>query len=178
LRGRGTRVFQAVELDGNGEPNGSGVVLKDFWIDSDRMREGNILRSLHKAADDADKKLVERHFLTTICHGDVRIGPIFDDTANALMRGLEIPKDYGSLFKLQRHPIVQNFTPATGSEGLRATARVQNPNRRHQRYEHKTHYRIVFKEIGTAIDSMESFPDVMNVLKDIAGGAFYGTLHL
>jgi hypothetical protein len=159
-------------------PNGPGVVLKDFWINSDRMREGNILRSLHEAADNEDKKLVEKHFLTTICHGDVRIEPIFDDTANALMRGLEIPKDNGSLFKLQRHPIMQNPKPATGSKGLRATARVQNPNRRHQRYEHKTHYRIVFKEICTAIDNMESLPEVMNVLTDIAGGTFYGTVHL
>ena len=29
LRGRGTRVFEAVELDGNGEPAGPLVVLKD-----------------------------------------------------------------------------------------------------------------------------------------------------
>jgi hypothetical protein len=165
-------------LNGNGEPNGPSVVLKDFWIDSDRTREGNILLSLHEAADHEDKKLVEKHFLTTICHGDVRIERGFDDTANALMHGLEIPKDNDSLFKLQRHPIMQNPKPATGSEGLRSTARVQNPNCRHQRYEHKTHYRIVFKEVGTAIDSIERLPEVMNVLKDISLGAFYGTIHL
>jgi hypothetical protein len=91
LQGRGTRVFEAVELDGNGEPNGSLVVLKDSWVDSDRMREGDILASLHAAADEEDKQLVEAHFLTTICHGDVRTDlDIVDDTATALMRGSQL----------------------------------------------------------------------------------------
>jgi hypothetical protein len=52
-------------------------VLKDTWIDSDRTREGNILASLHAAANDEDKQLVEKHFLTTICHGDVWTELIF-----------------------------------------------------------------------------------------------------
>jgi hypothetical protein len=80
------RVFKAVEIDGNGVPNGPPVVLKDIWIDSDCTREGNILALLHAAAADD-------HFLTTICHGDVwtKFG-ILDDTANALMRGLNVKK--------------------------------------------------------------------------------------
>jgi hypothetical protein len=62
LRGRGTRVFEAVEIDGNGDPNGSPVVLKDTWVDSDRTREGNIIASLHSAANDEDRQLVEEAF--------------------------------------------------------------------------------------------------------------------
>ena len=43
LRGQGTRVFEAVEIDRNGDPNGSPVVLKNIGIDGGISREGNIL---------------------------------------------------------------------------------------------------------------------------------------
>ena len=159
LRGRGTRVFEAVEIDGDGDSNGSPVVLKDIWIDSDRMREGNILASLHSAADDKDKQLLKSYFLTTICHGDVWTTlDILDDTANALMRGLNIASGRGSLFKLQQKPFIPNHEPPSGSAGLRATSRVQAPHS-HLRYAHKTHYRIVFKEKGITIDRMRSLPE-------------------
>ena len=160
IRGRGTRVFEAVELDRNGEPNGSHVVLKDIWINSDRTREGNILTSLHEAAEDEDKQLFEKHFLTTVCHGDVWTElDIVDDTANALMRGLNISPGHDTLFELQRAPIFQYRIRASGSEG-------------HLRYTHKTHYRIVFKEICITIDRMLSLPDVMVVLAETVSGAF------
>jgi hypothetical protein len=145
------------------------------------MREGRILRSLYETADNGDKKLVEKHFLTTICHGDVRIRhDMLDDAENTLMRGLKVAKDSGAQFKLQQRSIMQNLTRASGSERSRAATRVQDPNRSHQTYEHKTHYRIVFKEVGAAIDSMESPPlsGVMTALADIAGGAFHSLVHL
>jgi hypothetical protein len=131
------------------------VVLKDFWVNSDRSREGNILASLHAlaAADDDDKHLVEKHFLTTICHGDVWTEPdILDDTANALMRGLNITPDHESLFQSRRNSFLHNYEPPSGS--------------------HKTHYRIVFKEKGITIDRLKSLPDVMTVLTETISGAF------
>ena len=172
LRGRGTRVFEAVEIDENGDSNGSPVVLKDIWIDSDRTREGNILASMCTAANDEDKQLLEKYFLTTICHGDVWTElDILDDTANALMRGLNITLGRGSLFKLQRRPFIQNHEPPSGSQGLRLMSRVQAPHS-HLRYAHKTHYRIVFKEKGVTMDRMRSLPGVITVLTETASGAF------
>ena len=89
LRGRGTRVFEAIEIDGRGCEIGSHVVLKDIWIDHDRTREGIILAQLYDEAGDEDKELVKKHFLTVICHGDVWTEPeVLDDTENGLMRGL------------------------------------------------------------------------------------------
>ncbi len=172
LRGRGTRVFEAVELDGNGEPIGSHVVLKDTWIDNDRAREGNILTSLHLAAQGEDKQLMEKSFLTTICHGDVWTGfGLLDDNAKTLMRGLDIEKDRDSLFQLQRKSTIQRGRSAPRSESLRASSSVQVPHS-NKTYAHKTHYRIVFKEIGTTIDRVRSLPEVMKVLTETAGGAF------
>lgn len=40
LRGRGTRVFEAIEIDVHDREKGLPVVLKDIWIDHDRTREG------------------------------------------------------------------------------------------------------------------------------------------
>jgi hypothetical protein len=153
-------------------------VLKDTWIDSDRMREGDILASLHAAADEADKRLIEKYFLTMICHGNVwtKLG-IFDDTATALMRGLKITKDQDSQFELQRKSIIQSVRSAPGSESLRADSRVQVPHS-NKTYAHKTHYRIVFEEIGTTIDRVPSLPGIMKVLNDTVSGAFqYCTVH-
>ncbi len=147
-------------------------MLKDIWIDSDRTREGNILASLRSAANDEDKKLLGKHFLTTICHGDVWTEfDILDDTANALMRGLNLASDHVLLFELQRKPFIQNPKLPTGSKGLRETSRVRVPHS-HLRYAHKTHYRIVFKEKGITIDRMRSLPDVMTVLTETVSGAF------
>jgi hypothetical protein len=126
------------------------VVLKDTWIDSDLMREGNILALLHAEANDEDRQLVEKFFLTTVCHGDVWTElDLLDDTANALMRGLSISPDPDSLFK--RNPYGRSPEPPSGP---------------------KIHYRIVFKEKGIPLECIESLPDVMTVFVEIVSGAF------
>lgn len=171
-------MFEAIETDTNGTPKGSPVVLKDIWIDHDRTREGDILALLHAEADDEDKRLVEKHFLTAICHGDVWTElNVLDDTENALMRGLKVTTD--RQFKLQRkHLVIPKHEPASGSEGLRAISRLQAPHS-HLKYAHKTHYRIVFKEKGITIDLIKSLPDVMTVLIETVNGAFlYDTVYL
>ena len=172
LLGRGTRVFEAVEIDENGDPNGSPVVVKDIWVDSDRTREGNVLALLHTEANCEDRILINKHFLTTICHGDVWTEPdILDDTANALMRGLDIASDHVSLFKLQVKPYIRAYESRSGSESSQESRRVRAPHS-HLRYAHKTHYRIVFKEKGITIDRVKRLPDVMTVLGETVGGTF------
>ena len=181
LLGRGTRVFGAVEINGNGESINSPVVVKDIWIDSDRLREGDILDLLYEEADETDKHLVKTHFPTTVCQGDVWTNhDTRDDTANALMRGLEIASDHAQLFQLQRKSYVQSSATPSGSDGLRATSRAQaRHNHLRVRYAHKTHYRIVFKEKGITIDRMNSLPQIMGVLSETVDGAFlFGTVHL
>jgi hypothetical protein len=169
LRGRGTRVFEAVEIAENDTQKGSAVVLKDIWIDSDRKREGDILAQIHSEANTEDKTLVEKYFLTTICHGDVWTAPkLLDDTENGLMRGLKITTD--RVFQLQRKRLtLEKRETVTGSEGLRAISRLPAPHL-NLKYAHKTHYRIVFKEKGTTIDCIRSLPDVMTILAGTVAG--------
>jgi hypothetical protein len=93
-----------------------------MWIDSDRTREG-VIFGLYDEADDEDKVLVKKHFLTTTCHGDVSMGAAVDDTANALMRRLKVTED--GVFELQRKQLVlQKREVGPGSEGLRTTCRL------------------------------------------------------
>ena len=76
-------------------------MLKDIWIDSDRMREGDILAQLQPEPNTEDKKIVEKYFLTTVCHGDGWMAPnLPDDTKNGLMRGSKITTD--SVLQLKR----------------------------------------------------------------------------
>jgi hypothetical protein len=166
LLGRGTRVFEAFELDGNGKH----VVLKDMWIDSNLMREGNILESLREAADKDDNELLKKYFLTTVAHGDVWTERnILDDTANGLMRGLKI--DWGRVFTLQRARVFRARPSGQTSEVYREFSRAR-ALRLGPRYEPKTHYRIVFEEVCTPLELIPKLSDVMTILTETVSGAF------
>jgi len=168
LRGRGTRVYEAIEVDEYGKEMGDPVVLKDIWIDHDRMREGTILAQLYEDADEDDKKLVKNHFLTTVCLGDVLIEPSVADDTWVLMRGLKTTP--GIEHKLQEKPSMESkHKVASGSQSLRAMSRLHVPHP-NLTYSHKTHYRIVFKEKGITV--LSSLRVVMGVLADIVTGAF------
>ena len=147
-------------------------MLKDIWINNDRTREGAILAQLYDEADAEDKKLLKKYFLTTVCHGDVRIGPNIDDTENGLMHGLS--RDKCNLFQLQKESVQQirrEGNGASGSQGLRATSRLHD-QRPAVTYMHKTHYRIVFEEKGVPIDEVRKLADVMKGLVGIVTGTF------
>ena len=177
LRGRGTRVFEAIEIDENDKEKGSPVVLKDIWIHRDRLREGEILAQLYEEADEDDKKLVKKYFLTTLCHGDVFVEPdVRDDTEN-LMRGLETSPD--SVFELQEESSMDSRynTFASGSRSLSAINRIPDVPHPNLTYSPKMHYRIVFEENGETIDSLRKLPDVMKILGDIVAGMFSLTIH-
>ena len=144
------------------------MVLKDTWVDDDLAREGTILAQLQSDADGEDKQLVEKHFLNTVCHGDVWTdNATLDDTYKALMHKLDISTR--ETFKLQKDTF-QRHQPSTGSEGSRAVSRFRAPHP-HARYAHKTHYRIVFKEEGKTINCITSLPKFMTVLTETVSGA-------
>ena len=174
LRGPGTRVFEAIEIDENGNSIGSSVALKDIWIDSDHTREGDIRDLLHEKADDVDRQSVEKYFLTPTYKGDVWINlNTVDDTANALMRGFNITTDSDSRFIMQRRTDPQS----SESTGRQATGLTQYPEQRRE-YHHKTHYRVVFKEICITINHIKTLPNVIIALTEAVSGAFYyGTVH-
>ena len=145
-------------------------MLKDIWIDSNRKREGDILAQIYSKTNTEDKTLVEKYFLTIICHGDVWTAPkLLDDTEHGLMCGLKITTD--RVFQLQRKQLtLKKRETITGSEGLQAISRLPAPHL-NLKYAHKTHYHIFFKEKGTTIDCIRGLPDVMTILAGTVAGA-------
>ncbi|KAF9513075.1 hypothetical protein BS47DRAFT_1017359 [Hydnum rufescens UP504] len=129
------------------------------------MREGTVPAHLYEEADEEDKKLVKRHFLTTVCHGDVLMERgVVNDTLNLMCR-LDTAQD--SVFKLQKNASsVSERKVPSGLANLRETSRLHVP-RPNLTYAHKTHYRIVFEEKGVTVDLLPSLRDVMKALADI-----------
>jgi hypothetical protein len=162
LRGRGARVFEAIEVDDHGKDKGPPVVLKDMWIDHDRIREGDIAAKLYEAANKEDKKLVKKHFLTAVCHGDVLLKSNIVDDTQGLMRKLELAE--GRVFALQEGVWIPFKYEGTGIRMTHSSSEnLIHPNR--------THYRIVFKKKGVTIDEIRSLGDVMRALADVVTGA-------
>ena len=171
LRGRGTRVYEATEIDEYGNSIGSPVVLKDTWIDSDRNREGSVLASIDAAVSGNDRQVFERNFLTRICDGDVWTNlDTLDDTAT-LMRGLKINPNQTQLFEVQRMPNSKSDELPSRSEGILAMT-IPKCLKLRPRYAPKTHYRIVFKEKCISIQHIKSLPNIMTVLIETVDGAF------
>ena len=85
LRGRATRVYEAYEV---GSPD-SIVVIKDSWVDINRVKEGDTLQELLKDASDDEKAM----FLTVLIHGVVEIDGEEDLTRDLLMKGYLVSTD-------------------------------------------------------------------------------------
>jgi hypothetical protein len=146
-------VFEAIEIDYLNCKKGSIAVLKDIWVDKDCDREGTILAQLYNDAKGEDKELVQKYFLTTICHRDVRLGPeVVDDTEYGIMRGL---KTRDTTFSLQ---YVRTGSMSRSDRSMESLCGMEildyhNP----ATYGHKANYCIIFKEHATTIGNVCQF---------------------
>jgi Fungal protein kinase len=165
LQGRGTWVFEAIEIDKNDHEMGSDVVLKDSWIDKDCTREGTILDQLYNEAKGNDKTLVQKHFPTTICYGDVCLDVgVVDNTDESIMHGLKVTDSKFSLSGVGRSINLSNVGP----ENLH----MLNFPEYHSpaEYTHKVHSHVIFKERGMTIYHICLFPDVLKTAIDTVDG--------
>ncbi|THH04754.1 hypothetical protein EW146_g10093, partial [Bondarzewia mesenterica] len=162
LRGRGTRVWEAVKLEG-GKEVGEPVALKDVWIDHDRMREGNILEVLRKSALAPDvAERLEDCLLTVECHGDVIIGGSPDHTRDLMMRGKEVKESI--TVSTARNAVKSSGSKvATGSYIVAEDYHAQR-KAKSIKYHPKIHYRIVFKEVCESLFAITSLSVVFHVL--------------
>lgn len=161
-RGRGTRVWEVRRLDMAGNPVGPSRVLKDCWVDDDRKREGTTLAEIRASAETEEhKKAFTEHFLTVECHGDVYIGNEEDNTHSLHRRNQTVPQDL-DLYQLQLPPPKSS----TADQFYRAGAFPQFNTVYDSivAYGNKSHYRIVFEELGTTIDKLTSAFDILKVL--------------
>ena len=176
LRGRGTRVWEVVELDANGNPVGTQTwVLKDTWGDADRPLEGENLEKLRKkAAAIGQTEKFKRYFMSTS-----RYGHVYDD------EGENSRPDTTASFRLQRldSPELPADTPtlriAVNPEHRALVMTRQGPiatdgggaaEVKRARYPIKVHHRIVYSEVGKLIFQAKSLCKAFRCIGDVLQG--------
>ncbi|THG92913.1 hypothetical protein EW026_g8162 [Hermanssonia centrifuga] len=173
VQGRGTRVWLVVR-NINGRLGSEQVVLKDSWIDHDRMREGRILQEIIGASKSMPiAHLVRGMFLSVESHGDVLVEGRLDHTRELIMRGHHL-LTVGPRYSLERattistgarHLLARNGM--AGDVGLtirRAVTQREPPD-----FDDKVHYRIVFKEQCKQIREQTSVSKIFANLSQIVG---------
>ena len=159
LRGRGTRVWEVIEVDDSGKTKGGPYALKDCWIQCDHQREGDIMRKIRAAAKEKQHSdTIDAHLLTTVTHGDVHVSGTLDST-----RAWDMPQ---SLKSEDPHIGGTNLTP-DGRIALPCNTRKGSSK---PKYVTRIHYRIVFKEVGKAIRDVRSLHFVFKYLSEILKG--------
>lgn len=183
LRGRGTRIWRVTRLvDGNPDDQADGKVLKDSWIDQDRLQEGEILRQItnDSSIDDATREALTKLFLTPVVSGNVIIEEHPDTTRGPNFIDADIPET--SVFPLDVVNHISSHGRTTGT-GAKSWSTAQDstsivPATSEQRlrilkYSVKQHCRIVYKEECEPLSSQTSLRNVFVSLCLIS----YGTLN-
>lgn len=172
LRGRGTRVWEVIELDGNGKEKGSDTfALKDVWVDDERAREGDILKDIRTAAAKSDKPkkalhAINTYFLTVVAYGDVHVQGEADKTRKWTMPAcLELKKIKNEQKEFGR--VTSHLAPVGAISVERGSNQPVN-----QYFTTKCHHRIVFSEVGKTIQEVESLCVIFKCIASAAiGGA-------
>ena len=160
VRSRGTRVWQAQQLDA-GKMQPVEVVMKDYWVDSNRIREADIrLEILKDAHTEEDRKLLRRHLLTPLYSGDVVIEEDVDSTC-ALRRSASLSACEGmkmvSLVRsspttIDHNAVMEDIPHAPWGSGAIPQGPISQA--RIVLIDDKSHHRIVFKEKGVTIEHL------------------------
>ncbi|KAF8498440.1 hypothetical protein JB92DRAFT_3125288 [Gautieria morchelliformis] len=164
VRGRGTRVWKALLRQSDGTD--MHVVVKDVWIDADRVREGDIRTMLEEQASNnkTNKNKIAKHFVTVLFSGDVLIDGQIDDTFDFIQRGHEIPPDSDEL-KLRVHKS-NGIAVSVSTGGLPITYPTMPFFRRV--YGPKAHYRLIFAQVAQPIYSIRTLPQFFLAMRDAA----------
>ena len=135
--GPGTRIFKAKLAATNQD-----VVLKDYWplkiFKPESETRDRITLALLK---DDDGSFADTHILKPILYGKVRVNGEEDHTKKMILRG-DICHSSDSF--------VEQFR-----------------KRELERYNDRSHYRIVFKEVATPIDEIDNVEDLLLVVSDM-----------
>jgi hypothetical protein len=88
--GRATRVWEVVKIDPNTrQPTDDRKVLKDSWVECNRVREGARYRAINKwFRENPAHANLSRYFLTFHADSLLKRGDIADSTFDSIRRGL------------------------------------------------------------------------------------------
>lgn len=187
IRGRGTRVWEVYKVEDGKVDESHTYVLKDAWVDSDRMPEAKVIAAIEADAkqleDEEEKQALLGCLLTTSEAGNVLLSDgTVDCTLSGRKRGRHIVKNNEKF----------NLTPYSAPPGLKSTSPpVPSPTKNYARragdrrspgdhhdaaddakpgeqkaivYDAKTHYRIVFEEVCSVLHEITSIRKIMYTL--------------
>lgn len=189
--GRATRVWLVV--DSNGERR----VIKDIWMDTDRLPEHEIreaiLNDVLKTRNEEAANNLRRHMLTPLAHCKVCVDGVEDDTTAVMIRGYDLSSARMIPFRTPHVPA----DPSTQSRGLaipsdrdsvsQSLSSQPTLNLQHQtvppsshpgrviidedrpRLHARYHYRAVFQEFATTVYDERSLGNVLRCVTDIVG---------
>ncbi|THH06436.1 hypothetical protein EW146_g9612 [Bondarzewia mesenterica] len=152
LRGRGTRVWKVVKLEG-GEENEGGKY------------PGGTAKSV--PASDVTERL-EECLLTVECHGDVYIGGVLDHTRDLMTHGEKV--ETSTEISTQRQEMKSGGSKVAKGSHIAAEDYHAQQKAKRIKYHPKVHYRIVFKEVCDQLHSITSLSAVFHVLSWAAIG--------
>lgn len=159
IKSRGTRVWDAQKIVPGGV-EAEIVVIKDYWVDSDRIREAVVWDRIISAAKDDKQASLLNHLLTPLCSGDVIIGSQPDSTFGVIRRAAGLPSN------AQVFPTVHTKPPKfagllvedmpLGPMGTAAILRPIACTPEVPAGSNKHRHRIVFAEKGKTIETLTS----------------------
>ncbi|KAJ7625023.1 hypothetical protein DFH06DRAFT_1058935, partial [Mycena polygramma] len=190
IRGRSTRVW-LVHLEGQPDVH---YVLKDVWIPSGSLPEGDQLERLHKELESLDvppgAHRPSEYFLTVLDHGFVPLLNDSDDDTLRTMGGKTVPSDV-EYVQMSAEPHNAKPSAASGSHTLRRSTHTPADTPVSETLRHtprglppvptlaaaaptetvyhapRKHYRIVFREVGETLYELRSVSQVMSALANV-----------
>jgi hypothetical protein len=172
LRGRGTRIWKVHRVVDEKVDKTQPGVLKDFWVDDDRIPETEILEKIKNqpGLPEGFKDM----FLTPISTGDVYINDKRDSTHTLIMRGVKIPSD-AAVFPTcvpNTHQPLHTGTAVVVSDvnASTSTSNVGKEKLKIIQYFSKYHHRIVFAEERRPLSQSRSLRAVFTSLLGIIAG--------
>lgn len=183
LRGGGTRVFKVRRLE-DGSEIGEELVLKDCWVDADRVSEGKTMADIKRdAAGTPQEAVLASGLLTVDTHGDVYVDGEIDKTISKERRKELFIWD--DVFLVHR-----SDARVEGFNGLRGFAARHTLQERAEKGSHpsiigdvdslgpimfcsKKHYRIVFKETCKPLFLEDMLGKILYILGQTCKSVYY-----
>ncbi|KAJ3980780.1 hypothetical protein F5890DRAFT_1467598 [Lentinula detonsa] len=187
--GRATRVWKVQGAQGN-----TGV-LKDLWLEHDRLEEHQIYANIIKDVENSNsatpeskakaRKVVVDRLLTPLEHCRVKVSGIADDdTTLVILRGYDMNKARTVALMSTSQPNPRNkqsfgfsspddqdteFMTQASQDGFQVPQRVVHNSLQDTEIsnDHRYHYRIVFQEYATTIYDERNLANILRAIADV-----------
>ncbi|KAJ3745087.1 hypothetical protein DFH05DRAFT_1492214 [Lentinula detonsa] len=186
--GRATRVWKVQDAQGKTR------VLKDLWLEHDRLEEHKIYENIVKDVENSApperkekrRNTVAKHLLTPLDHCRVKVSGIADDDTNlVILRGYDMkeartvalmspsksnpPKKQSIGFSFSDDQDAEFITQASQDSGLQVPQRVVHNSLQETEIPNaqRYHYRIVFEEYATTIYDERYLANILKAIADV-----------